>query len=185
MAILLGHKYFMTMKTICPLLPTIRRAIPAEDDSPLSHLTNNDHDRKNDTPLASLLVLEAVDRSHAPQDKDLAVLMSAPTWTDIPFQFQAPGSTFKGNLEAEDGSLKRPYQFFQDKITDEMLDWIVQETNDYLHQKIGTLLKTTRKEIYTFIALNLSMGLALAQKCLELLGSWRVICPCRSSHVKG
>ena len=135
-------------------LASIRRAIIAEDDLPLSVLAAADIE--DDIPLAQLVAVAAGNQE---LDEDLSAILDEPNWTDLPFQ--PPSVPFKGTLEPPpaDGRLKTPYEFFRDFVTDKMLDDVVTQTNIYSFQKTGILLKTTRKEIETFIGIYLRMGL--------------------------
>ncbi|KAK3726792.1 hypothetical protein RRG08_058444 [Elysia crispata] len=80
-------------------------------------------------------------------------------WLDMPFT--PTDITFKGQLETapEDDLLKTPYQFFKELITDEMITNVHKKTNNYAMMKNGRELKTSGKEIETYIGLYLRMGL--------------------------
>ncbi|GFN89846.1 PiggyBac transposable element-derived protein 3 [Plakobranchus ocellatus] len=78
--------------------------------------------------------------------------------------FSPADVTFKGQLKTapDDGKLKTLYEFFKELITDEMIRNIQENTNHYAMKKNGKELKTLQKEIETFIALYLRMGLMQA-----------------------
>ena len=103
--------------------------------------------------------LQAIDED---EDRALAELLNKPTWVDMPFN--PPDFNFKGQLETapDDGMLKTPYQFFKELVTDDMIENIQKNTNDYALEKNGKELKTGKKEIEAFIGIYLRMGLMQA-----------------------
>uniref|UniRef100_A0A0L8HKK0 PiggyBac transposable element-derived protein domain-containing protein n=1 Tax=Octopus bimaculoides TaxID=37653 RepID=A0A0L8HKK0_OCTBM len=115
---------------------------------------------KNDDDVLLARLLDDADDLKPNMDKDLASLLSSPTWIDIPFQ--APDTEFKGTMERapDDGNLKTLYQFFKEFKMDKMLNDVVTETNIYSHQKIKTIMRTTKKEVE--IALYHRMGVVQA-----------------------
>ena len=86
-----------------------------------------------------------------------------PVWTKMDF-VPPDNVAFSGTLEGpdENARLRTPYQYFKDLITDQMLEDTAFQTNMYTMQETGVEMKTTKKEIETFIGLYLRMGVVKA-----------------------
>ena len=69
---------------------------------------------------------------------------------------------FTGKMEIPLETMKTPFEFFKEIVADEIIERIEKETHIYAMIKTGKELKSTRKEIETFIRLYLKMGLMRA-----------------------
>ena len=113
-----------------------------------------------DMPLARLQTLLKDRREEESQQVDADIvskILEEPMWAHMPFS--PVDAAFSGASESPPDNLKTPYQYFTELITDEMIEKIELETNNYALAKGGVELKVTSKEIKTFIALYLRMGL--------------------------
>lgn len=122
--------------------------------------TDEDDD---EIPLAQLrdkLQREKRHRFCEDLEGDLDQVFDQPMWLKIPPVI--PDVTFTGPSETVPDTLKTPFQFFSELITDDMLAKIEMESNMYGMSKSGIELKTTVKEIQIFIGLYLRMGLMKA-----------------------
>lgn len=85
-------------------------------------------------------------------------MQEEPIWEDVPMS--SVNTTFKCAIEqVPEHGLKTLYEFFQELITDAMLDNVETQSNNYAMLKSGIELKTTKEEVEIFISLYLRMGL--------------------------
>lgn len=118
-----------------------------------------DSSSDDDIPLSR--VQEKLRQRARSEEEVLSQILDEPMWSQIPFQSAA--DAFSGPTEAMPEELKSPYQFFTELVTDEMLQKVADETNLYVFLHSGIELKTTQKEIETFIGMYLRMGIMKAR----------------------
>ncbi|XP_067940417.1 piggyBac transposable element-derived protein 3-like [Watersipora subatra] len=75
--------------------------------------------------------------------------------------FQPPILAFTGaKMEAPaNQNIKTPYQYFQQFVTADMIDGMVDNTNLYSTQKMGKSINTTKKEVEQMMGMYFHMGL--------------------------
>ena len=75
--------------------------------------------------------------------------------------FTRPNTAFSGPpLTEEVTSLRTPLEYFRQFVSDDMIQSLITNTNEYRHQTKGTSLNTTTKEIEKMVGMYLKMGLA-------------------------
>ena len=139
-----------------PTKPKKRKRTPKRRKDRCTFIDSED----DDVPLAR--IRDVLKRGENAQlDDDVYQAMEEPMWVrDMPLAMF--DTDFTGELEAPLKTMKTPFEFFKEIITDEMLDRVETESNNYAMIKTGKELKSTRKEIETFIGLYLRMGLLKA-----------------------
>ena len=139
-----------------PTKPKKRKRTPKRRKDRCTFIDSED----DDVPLAR--IRDILKRGENAQlDDDVYQAMEEPMWVrDMPLAMF--DTDFTGELEAPLKTMKTPFEFFKEIITDEMLDRVETESNNYAMIKTGKELKSTRKEIETFIGLYLRMGLMKA-----------------------
>ncbi|KAI0229469.1 Chimeric ERCC6-PGBD3 protein [Lamellibrachia satsuma] len=127
---------------------------PGQDPDDSSGTSDGDWSDSDDIPLAAV--------AGASNSKDQAADDHGYRWRQR--NFVAPDLTFTGPEFAhpqtnEDGTLPTPLQSFRMFITEEMIELIVQYTNQYSLQKTGTSVNTNVKEIEQLLGIVMRMGL--------------------------
>ena len=74
-------------------------------------------------------------------------------------RFDPPDTNFSGPLDKPINNVLTPLQYFQKFVTIDMLDSVVQYTNQYSVQKTGKCISTNRKEIEQVLGMYFRMGL--------------------------
>ena len=74
--------------------------------------------------------------------------------------FISPNTDFSGlDITADDISLHTPLEYFQKFVSEDMVEALTQNTNEYSFQAHGTSVNTTAKEIEKMLGMYLKMGL--------------------------
>ncbi|XP_062297798.1 piggyBac transposable element-derived protein 3-like [Scomber scombrus] len=74
--------------------------------------------------------------------------------------FISPNTDFSGlDITADDISLHTPLEYFQKFVSEDMVEALAQNTNEYSFQERGTSVNTTAKEIEKMLGMYLKMGL--------------------------
>ncbi|XP_060927134.1 piggyBac transposable element-derived protein 3-like [Limanda limanda] len=74
--------------------------------------------------------------------------------------FISPNTDFSGlDITADDISLHTPLEYFQKFVSEDMIEALTQNTNEYSFQVHGTSVNTTAKEIEKMLGMYLKMGL--------------------------
>lgn len=107
----------------------------------------------DDEPLANL-----VPRNQAPST---STNRTAATYRWKKKDFQPPPAVFTGPTfqPPYDQRLKSPYEYFQQFVTNDMLENVVEHTNRYSVQKSGKSVNTTKKELEQVVGMFFQMGL--------------------------
>ncbi|KAK0151520.1 Valine--tRNA ligase [Merluccius polli] len=74
--------------------------------------------------------------------------------------FISPNTDFSGpDITGDDISLHTPLEYFQKFVSEDMVEALTQNTNEYSFQAHGTSINTTAKEIEKMLGMYLKMGL--------------------------
>lgn len=74
-------------------------------------------------------------------------------------QYEPPNGEFNGCIEEVSRQVRLDTIYVKQFITNEMLQEIAKQTNQYSVQKLGTSVKTTPKEIEQVLGMYMNMGL--------------------------
>ncbi|KAG1674650.1 PiggyBac transposable element-derived protein 3 [Nymphon striatum] len=116
--------------------------------------SGNDSNLSDDEPLANM-------QAHPPQVQPRRRATNQPAYRWRRQQFTTPDTAFTGDALSgpEKGKVNTPYEYFCKFITDDMLENVVQQSNEYSMEKNGTPAKLTFKELQLVIGMYLHMGL--------------------------
>ncbi|KAF3837915.1 hypothetical protein F7725_009683 [Dissostichus mawsoni] len=120
------------------------------DEDACGHM-DKENQQPNDPPVSDYVDIE-------PQQHKPTKTRDSYRW--LKKYFISPNTDFSGPDTTEDViSLHTPLEYFQKFVSEDMIQALVTNTNEYIFQKNGTSINTDTKEIEKLIGMYLKMGL--------------------------
>jgi hypothetical protein len=142
-------------------------------------LLNSTLKADDDSESEEETVVDANELSSAPssddEEEDKENIPPTPSWTTTITPVSEPVFNYPSGAQLHQHHAQTELEIFMCLLRNETIDIIVNNTNAYAYQKLGTnTWSTTRKEMWLFIAVNIFMGINyLPQVHMYWQKSWR------------